>query len=153
MANFATISPGTAQMSEKLLLCHENRRRQLPGHVLLTPFLRDLRFRIFGAHRFQGIIHDCCAAKTVILAHNAELLRHHHVVALARLHVLPPKQKAAVRSMAQVHNLYHRLLYTWTPHRTFLYCIRPRMGKRFVKALHASSGRNAGNDTCFLCII
>ena len=56
--------------------------------------------------------------------------------------------------IGRIYNGYrHRLLYTWTPHRRFLYCIRPGMGKRVVKVLHAFSGTNAGNDTCFLSMI
>ena len=38
-------------------------------------------------------------------------------------------------------------LYTWTPHRIFIYCIRPRMGKRIFKGLLAFSGTYTGNDT------
>ena len=53
----------------------------MPGHVLLIPFLKDIADSVYSVHiAFEGVIHDRYAAKAIILAYNADSLRHHYVI-------------------------------------------------------------------------
>ena len=56
---------------------------KLPGHVLVTPFLKEITDSLYSVHiAFLDVIHDCYAANAIILS---------HADALTCSRLLPPK--------------------------------------------------------------
>ena len=65
----------------------------MPGDVLLTPFLKKITDSVYSMHiTLKGVIHDRFTVKTIMLAYNADSLRHPYVIALVRPCASPPKQ-------------------------------------------------------------